>query len=296
MDHICSQSDSTEYQPSVADILKVKRYLQFKLPAELIDRIIDDACYWAHSTVYIGRPFTVPIYRNGKRSVDGVYIRSLPLGIRGTEGDIRLVEEDFEDGGVAWEKKLQLGGLDDASSSAPTLSSHPCRKIEFQLWCHDQSVRKKFPHAFSTSFVWADVSIESLQTPISEDDTIEWPAHLLFEECSAELSRSQQETGKPFNPPSLKLRKNIAMKTSGSTHPMFWHFRDSFHNCKDPDDDCVWHFIDKTFDRDAAKSAQVGRLVRSMEVGDCVTLWVQNRHPESEDNVQEARITVYWAV
>ncbi|KAG1746974.1 hypothetical protein EDB19DRAFT_1688809 [Suillus lakei] len=294
MDHSSAQPDSTEYQPSVADVLQVKRYLQCKLPTELIDRIIDDGSYWPHSTVYIERPTTVPIYKDGKRSGDGIYIRSLPLGVHGTEGDFRLGEKDFEDGGAAWEKKLRIGGLDDASPFAPMLSSHPCRKIQFQLWSHDQRLREQYPHTFTASYIWCDVSIEKLQTPISEDDIIEWPAHLLFEEYNEELSCIQRDTGKPFFPPTMKVRKNVAAKTSGSDHIMSWHSRDAPD--RDSDGDCFWHFLDNTFDKDAAKAAEVGRLVRSLQVGDCMTLWAHARFPNSEDKVQEARVTVYWAV
>jgi hypothetical protein len=284
--------ESTGYQPTVADVLKVKRYLQRKLPAELIERIIDEGSYWPHSTVYIERPITLPIYKDGKHSVDGIYIRSLPIGVHGTEGDFRLVEEDFEDGGAAWEKKLQIGGTDDTLPSAPMLSTHPCRKIEFQLWTHDQRLRKQFPHTFTSSYIWCDVSIEKLQSPFS--DSIEWPARFLFEECNEEPSGIPRDADRPHFPPSMKLLKNLSAKTSGSDHTMFWHANDSFD--KDADGDCFWHFLDNTFDRQAAKTAQVGDMVRSLQVGDCMALLVHGRFPNSEGKVHEARITVYWAV
>ncbi|KAG2342618.1 hypothetical protein BDR05DRAFT_963820 [Suillus weaverae] len=260
---------------------------------ELIDRIIDDASYWPHSTIYIERPITVPAYRDGKRTEDGIYIRSLPLGIHGTEGDFRLVEQDFEDGGAAWEKKWRIGGLDDALPSAPMLSSHPCRKIEFQLWTHDQRLRKQFPHTFTASYVWCDVSIEKLQAPIS--DITEWPARYLFEECNAELSSIiPRDTDGPFFPLNTKSSKNVAAKTSGSDHTMFWHSSDAFD--KDADGDCFWQFLDNTFDKQAAKTAAVGKLVRSLQVGDCMTLLAHGRYPNSESKVHEARMSVYWAV
>ncbi|KAG2129721.1 uncharacterized protein EDB93DRAFT_110524 [Suillus bovinus] len=288
----CSRyAEPTEYQPSVADVLQVKRLLQYKLPVEFIDRIIDEASYWAHSTIYIERPTTIPIplYRKGKRSEDGIYIRTLPLGVQGTEGDFRIGEKDFEDGGAAWKKKLRIGGQDDAS--APTLSSHPCRKIEFQIWTHDQRLRKRFPHTYVASYVWCDVSIERLETPIS--DTIEWPARFLFDECDAE-SCFPRDTERPLFPPCTKETKNLAAKTSGSDHTMFWHSTDDFD--KDADGDCFWQFIDHTFDRQDAKTAQVGKMVRSLRVGDCMSLFAYARLPNSEGKVHEARVSVYWAV
>jgi hypothetical protein len=172
------------------------------------------------------------------------------------------------------------------------LSPHPCRKIEFQLWTHDQRLRKQFPHTFTASYVWCDVSIEKLQAPIS--DAIEWPARFLYEACNAELSSMLPDTGRPVLPLSMKLSKNIAAKSSGLDHTMFWHSYDGFD--KDADGDCFWHFLDNTFDRQAAKTAEVGRLVRSLQVGDCMTLLAYARFPDSEAKVHEARISVYWAV
>ncbi|KAG2092647.1 uncharacterized protein F5147DRAFT_722013 [Suillus discolor] len=288
----CVYPESTEYQPSVADVLRLKRYLQRKLPMELIERIIDEASYWPHSTLYIERPITVPLYREGKRSEEGIFIRTLPLGVHGTEGEFRILEKDFEAGGAAWERKLLLGRLDDTLPSAPMLSSHPCRKIEFQNWTHDQRLRKQFPHTFTASYVWCDVSIERLETPIS--DTIEWPARFLFNECKTELSIIPQDTGSPLFPLSTKLSKNLAAKTSGSDHTMFWHANDGFD--KDADGDCFWHFLDNTFDRQDAKTAEVGKMVRSLRVGDCMSLFAHSRFPNSEGKVHQARVTVYWAV
>ncbi|KAG1741870.1 uncharacterized protein EDB91DRAFT_1129847 [Suillus paluster] len=282
-------SGSSNYQPSVADVFRVKRYLQSKLPTELIDRIIDDASYWPHSSVYLVRPSTVPIYRDGKRGEDGIYIRSLPLGIHGTDRDFTLVEEDFEDGGAAWMKNLRMGGSDESSPSA---LSHPCRKIEFHLWSHDQRLREQFPETFNASYIWFYVSIEKLQTPISADNVVEWPPQLLFEECDA--SRIQSDTAKPFLPPSIAIRKNVAAKSQGSEHIIHWHFRGE--NDQEPGDDSVWHFLDNSFDRPAAKAAEVVRLLHSIQIGDCVSLWAHGRFPNSEDKVQQAKVTVYWAV
>ena len=113
--------------------------MRSKLPAELVDRIVEDASYWPHSSVYFERPFTVPLRhaRNGRKVEDVMYMRTLPLGIRGTEGDLRFLPKDFGHDGAACTAVLELGGPDDHSWSAPTLL-HPCRKIEFQLWSHDQ--------------------------------------------------------------------------------------------------------------------------------------------------------------
>jgi hypothetical protein len=61
---------------------------------------------------------------------DAMYMRTLPFGIRGTEGDLKLFPKDFGHDGGACTAALELGGPDHHPWSAPTL----LRKIEFQLW------------------------------------------------------------------------------------------------------------------------------------------------------------------
>jgi len=109
-------------------------------------------------------------------------MRTLPLGIHGTGGNFSLVENDLRDSGAAWTKKLRVGGL---SWPTPTLL-HPCRKIEFQLWSHDQGWGGVHPGTYRDSYSWFDVGIQKLQAPIFADNIIEWLAYLFFEEFDEE--------------------------------------------------------------------------------------------------------------
>jgi len=266
--------------------------LRSKLPAELVDRIVEDASYWPHSSVYFEHPFTVPLRhaRNGRKVEDVMYMRTLPLGIRGTEGDLRFLPKDFGHDGAACTAVLELGGPDDHSWSAPTLL-HPCRKIEFQLWSHDQGWGGESQHrgTYNGSYTWFDVGIEKLHTPPFTNNAVQWPADLLFrEDVDGEPFQIQRNITTPFLPPDTTLQKNIVAKSETTEHTIVWHFLDSF------DKESV----------EAAEAAKLGRglatlngkFVRSIQVGDCITLWARARFPGWQHHVQKAKITVYWAV
>lgn len=260
--------------------------MQSKLPAELVDKIIDDASYWLHSSVYLERCLTVPVRREGGSVEDVMYMRTLPLGIRGTDGDFNLLEKDFEDGS-AWTKELRLGGPDDLLYSTTTLS-HPCRKIVFQLWSNDQGwggERSNGP--YKASYTWFDVGIEKAQTSIFTNNTVDWPAYLLFKE-EVDAFPIQRDVTKPFLPSDTTLQKNAMAIKYTTKHAVVWHFLDSF-------------------DKESAVAIEAGKLgrgpgtldgkfVRNMQVGDCITLWARARFPGWENCVKKAKITVYWAV
>lgn len=72
------------YLPTAQDVLTIRSYfllLRKPLCRELVDVILDEACYWAHSTVEVEYPVRANIW-NGK---DHMYLRTLPLAIPGTE-------------------------------------------------------------------------------------------------------------------------------------------------------------------------------------------------------------------
>ena len=66
----------------------MKRYLQSKLPIELVETTIEEA----------ERSFEVPF----SRTEGGTVHEHIPLAIRGTEGDHKLFPEDLNEDGAAW--------------------------------------------------------------------------------------------------------------------------------------------------------------------------------------------------
>jgi hypothetical protein len=108
---------------------------------------------------------------------DKIYMRTLPLAVYGTEGDFLLDNENLQEEGFV------LGGLPptDQEWAAPSRTK-PFRKIEFQLWSHDQGwggdhgCRGTYNGAYS----WFDASVERLRSTSCFMGSIEWPSSLLF--------------------------------------------------------------------------------------------------------------------
>ncbi|KAJ8583495.1 hypothetical protein M405DRAFT_748519 [Rhizopogon salebrosus TDB-379] len=93
--------------------------------------------------------------------------------------------------------------------------------------------------------------------------------------------------GTPFLPPNTTLQTMVA-KRETTEHTIVWHFLDSFGK--------------KSVEaKEAGKlgrgpSTLDGRFVRSMQAGDCITLWARACFPGWENFIQKVKITVYWAV
>ncbi|KAG1756669.1 uncharacterized protein EDB91DRAFT_1041321 [Suillus paluster] len=271
---------SGSYEPTTADILLVKRYFQLSsipLPDELIDDIIDAASYWAHTSVTVNR--TVRTIAHGtsiKCGRDMMYIRTLPLAVYGAEGDFVLNQENLEGG------ELVLGGLPPTESNwvAPARVK-PFRKIEFQLWSHDQgwvTDHRSRRATYEGSFSWFDASVERLDSTSYLTESIEWPSSLFF---TADVER-------PFLPSPTTLQKNIVAESLTTHHIVTWTDLD---NVKERSPEAM-----------AAESAGQGwksydgRFVRDLQVGDCITLWMRARFQGWSMNAEKAKITVYWAV
>jgi hypothetical protein len=170
---------SGSYEPTTADVLIVKQYfklLSIPLPDELVNDIIDTASFWAHTSL------TVNGHIVARTDGSEMYMRTLPLAVYGTEGDFVLDRENLQEEGFI------LGGLPltDLEWAAPTLVK-PFRKIEFQLWSHDQGwggdhgCRGTYNGAYS----WFDASVERLRSTEYFMESIEWPSSLLFTAADA---------------------------------------------------------------------------------------------------------------
>lgn len=137
------------YQPTIEDIISVKILfgrVSKPLPIEIIDQILDDASYWAHSSVALKWKKKVP----GPDDIvqDKMIMRLLPFAVCGTDGDITLTKDQCEE--VNWNdlEKYDIGSEDEGEENNHAegrslnwlhpRGEHPCRKIEFNLWSHDQ--------------------------------------------------------------------------------------------------------------------------------------------------------------
>jgi hypothetical protein len=279
---------SGSYEPTTADILIVKKYFKLfsiPLPDELIDDIIDAASYGAHTSLTI----------NGRRVVradrEKMYMRTLPLAVYGTEGDFLLDKENLQEEGFV------LGGLPltDLEWVAPA-RVNPFRKIEFQLWSHDQGwggedgCRGTYKRAYS----WFDANVERLHPTSYFTGSIEWPSSLLFTKADAlnlpdDVTFTQKDVVKPpFLPSPSTLQKNIVAEGQTTHHIVTWTDLD---DVKEGSPEAI-----AAENRGQGWKSYDGSFVRDLQVGDCITLWMRARFPGWRNNAMKAKITVFWAV
>ncbi|KAG2157216.1 hypothetical protein DEU56DRAFT_9150 [Suillus clintonianus] len=278
---------SGSYEPTTADILIVKQYFKLfsiPLPDELVDDIIDAACYWAHSSITVDRSAVV-------HAGDMMYMRTLPLAVYNTEGDFLLEERGLLEEGFV------LGGLPPTELKwvPPTLAK-PFRKIEFQLWSHDQGwvgVQGSLPGTYNGSYSWFDVDVERLDPTSCFTESIRWPSSLLFTAVDApnlpdDITFTRKDVKCPFLPSPSTLQKNIVAERQTSHHTITWTDLD---NVEEGSSDAI-----AAENRGQGWKSYDGSFVRDLQVGDCITLWMRARFPGWMNNAVKAKITVFWAV
>lgn len=215
---------SGSYEPTTADILIVKQYFKLfsiPLPDEIVDDIIDAASYWAHTSLTVnGRIVARP-------DGDKMYMRTLPLAVYGTEGDFLLDKGNLQDEGFV------LGGLPiELEWAAPTCVK-PFRKIEFQLWSHDQGWGGDLgcQGTYNGAYSWFDASVERLHSTSYFTESIEWPSSLLFTAADApnlpdNVAFTQKEVKQTFLPSPSTLQKNIVAEGQTKHHIVTWTYLD----------------------------------------------------------------------
>ncbi|KAI6118193.1 hypothetical protein F5141DRAFT_1000365, partial [Pisolithus sp. B1] len=251
--------------PTAQDILTVRSYfLLLKTPLcyELVDIILDEACYWAHSTVEVEYPVCAYL-SNGK---DRMYLRTLPLAIPGTEGDFRLFPSRYQ-------------GYSPRSNLSVHARLHPCRRIVFELWSHDQGWSSNYPNDRGTyrgSYTWWDASVEAVQPEITGDPGIGSPVRF-----------HQHEQRRPPLPNERSLQRNLHAVEETQHHTVEWSYADTVPSTTDQQD---------LYNRGRGPLSADGRFVRNLKVGDCIALWASARFPGWEMHAEKAKISVYWAI
>ncbi|KAF9229791.1 hypothetical protein BS17DRAFT_771933 [Gyrodon lividus] len=143
-------------------------------------------------------------------------------------------------------------------------TAHPCRKIVFQLWGHDQGRSswhiREDQGIYRASRTWFDARIEKTH---------------LRENCVSFSPRVLEDSGGA----STHVQFNVHAKRETTHHTITWHYLDSEADTRGED----WKALD-------------GRFVNTMRSGDCIALWMRARERAWICTLEKAIITVYWVV
>ncbi|EIW77968.1 hypothetical protein CONPUDRAFT_109281 [Coniophora puteana RWD-64-598 SS2] len=249
------------HEPTISDVFAVRLLLSSSpasLPVEIIDVILDHGAYWPHSTVEVKE---IDVVSGGDDVEDKVYLRTLPLAYPKTEGSHVA---------SAGQYPIHRPPRGSNEEEYPRRGQHPCRRIVFELlsrdqgWSSDRAYHKTYAH----SWTWFDVSVERA----SESD-------------SGGVA-DQVEHG--LHPKDTHLQRNVHAKREFTRHVIVWDWQDtveegSLEAMVANEQGRGWRSMD-------------GQLVRSLECGDRLVLWMHARFGGWRCIAESAKVTVYWAV
>ncbi|RPB23898.1 hypothetical protein L211DRAFT_838358 [Terfezia boudieri ATCC MYA-4762] len=92
----------------------------------------------------------------------------------------------------------------------------------------------------------------------------------------------------PFLPPATCLQINVMGRAQKKVHVITWSFDDNVN----PDSSDG----DELEQQGQGRESMTGNFVRSLKLGDVVTVWARARFPGWRNNVEQVKMDIYWAV
>lgn len=288
---------ATDYHPTIVDIIQVKdlfTVVSHPLPIELVDQILDEAEYWAHSSVEVEDEDSVSISGNK------MYMRTMPFALPGTEGDLKVAGTAYVG---ALYRRAGIGAVEVGRAKGmawlPPRGRNLARKIAFQIESKDQGWSGE-PHnhgSYRGSYTWFDAGVENVSPDPIRKKPIQWTSRMI--RCNHDSIFPDHDhppvefflkapLEPPFLPPPTHIQRNVHAGKEWRTHIVEWHYLDSVEEgsveAMDAEDKGRgWKSLD-------------GSFVRGLNEGDCITLWMRARFSGWRCNIKRAKIDVYWAV
>jgi hypothetical protein len=251
-------------------------------------------------------------------------LRSLPLGYppEEAENDLSVTTDDYCNPTLPPKPRI----LDSSNISKSTTKTvlkrwasrsfprgkHPCRKVVFTIKSKDQGWGGDAAHrgSYKGSYTWFDAGLERLEAidtikfkdnrellpelfqPLFQvgrrDPPILCDTYTILPGIKDPVVSSNLEFNNPFLPPPTRIQSNITAGLAIKEHIITW----SYNDCIKPES-LEGEELEK---QGRGRASATGEFVRSLEVGDIITVWARARFPGWRNNVQEVRIDVYWAV
>lgn len=302
------------YQPSVLDVVVAKAMMvkALTLPLELVDRIMDLAEYWPHTSArldYGAKPRAVA--RGSSSLEDAFLLRTIPLGF------VKQVDTDAGRYKTEESKLLRLSSEHPVEQFHKWIGSpsrtvqHPCRKIVFTITSKDQGWggTSGSQSTYQHSYTWFEVGLERIDASGKCGNDCPDHARQAMDESPTSTSRPDISLCalRPVVPPlfgephkSLRMEHplhavheymiqcNETASNEQRTHVVEWRADDYI----DPDTPQAQELVDCG----RGRGTGTGEFVRGLKLGDVVTVWAKARFPGWENNLSFLKVDVYWAV
>ncbi|OAA79749.1 hypothetical protein LEL_03235 [Akanthomyces lecanii RCEF 1005] len=319
--HAGKHNDDGHYDPSPIDVVVVRIMLAkaTKLPVDIIDGIFELAEYWVHTMTaadYTGHELTRQV-------------RSLPIGFTSEHGgDLDLKGEPAP--AKPLHNQIPAKKLERMADYPLPKLQGPVRKIVFKFTSHDQGWSGETGGLYENSWTWFEAGLERLESSATGEPQDPPPTALRREalrpvypiitevvpeeedEDDAHDKQDEQEEAQKED-----KKDNPEVKETNLDEPQFEYKFPLLHSpkwtvCRNKRAHRDWqeHSItwachdDVKPDSDGGKSLEEngrgretgdGEFVRSLQLGDVVTLWAKSRFPGWTNSVKAASIDVYWA-
>jgi len=305
------------FNPTPGDInlVRVMMSRAKQLPPDVVDMIFDHAEYWAHSSNYIDfkDEHRQPLRVVGRsRMEDKFLLRSFPVGLTTLDGRVSLAETVAYDTNEA--KPLPLSREHDPRFFANLVDyptpplARPVRKVVFSIKSRDQGRGgiRRLAGTYQSTWTWFEAGLERFDAD---------------QECEPHCVGDLRYDSFNSNGPSLPMCALRSIQPSFSTDPED-QTKHNYEHPLHPDERYIiqrnkmatpiwhnnvvtWSWLDKQTSEAAAEElADIGRgretgdgsFVRSLKMGDVITVWAKARFPAWVNMVERVKIDVYWAV
>ncbi|KAG5992287.1 hypothetical protein E4U54_003698 [Claviceps lovelessii] len=321
------------YRPTPIDIIVAHIMLtrSKKLPPELVDAIFDMAEYWAHSINVIDyhaeKQDDLRIV-GSSRLEDRFLLRSYPLGLTGIDGQDSLSKE------LAYDTR-DAKPLPHKSDCDPSYFSklakyptprllNPARKVVFKIKSHDQGwggeVDKR--GTYKASWTWFEAGLERFDSEAicNAQCTLDEATESALPVCGLrpvqpKIAKKQKNSiendnfagnnqvgsERPDNtedeyayihplqgPPEWQIQCNKTATADWQEHTITWSYLDDVN----PDSDAGKALEDQG----RGRATGDGSFVRSLRMGDVITIWGKARFQGWVNSIEYVKVEVYWAV
>ncbi|KAK5992146.1 hypothetical protein PT974_05546 [Cladobotryum mycophilum] len=296
------------YEPTLVDIIVVRVMLvRAGLVADLIDNIFDHAEYWAHSTSQATldeniRAHYAPNQLSEEYHNKKFLLRSYPVGfMRPPQGaaTIRYRKKAIDPLPLTQEcDREYFKNL--VPYPIPPLDA-PARKVVFRIRSHDQGwTTHSTPGAFHDAATWFDVGIEkfdanhfcascidtsSKELSLCKLRTVQ-PPPVRRKSSSNGTDEYEFELRERFN--KWEIQRNRVAQHDWTDYEVTWTYKDNI-----PHDSLVGEDL---FNQGKNPKGYDGEFVRSLRLGDVITVWGRSVQAGWENFIESVQIDVYWAL
>lgn len=299
MDHTTSPQNqaSAQFEPLPVDVMVVRAMLTraLNLPPEMLDLIIDHAEYWPHTESCMShtrRQVRITSSRRGQENV--MLLRTPPIGFR--QDRIADLTSWMSDPSSLQplEAELSHGFLKDLKPLS-TLE-HPVRKLVFSIRSRDQGWGGEPGHrgTFHGSWTWFEAGLERIDGNSDGEMSAQQEQPFNVEDLRSIIPAIEQGGNTSRYKHSLlpnekyKIQCNKTATSEFTDHKIAWSWTDMV-NENSPE-------AQRLAEKGRGKLSASGEFVRSLRLGDVVTVWGMARFPNWQNRVEEAKVSVYFAV